>query len=135
MARFKPSAVFSVSMVLLIPRYEKVKGVAGKIFPTIGEAVADGKRFNGSFRTYGGTERDVNGLYTIDDTAIVETWYRPDIKSGCRIAVLGDMFDFPYSLSQEDTESLTYEILGRPEDIELRHQYLRFKVRAIEGGA
>ena len=121
MARFKPSAVFSVAMCLLIPTYETVLGVPTKTYPSVQKALEDGKRFNGSLRTYGGTEREVNGLYSVEDTAIIETWYRPDIKADCRIVILesGD----------------EYEVLGRPEDIELRHQFLKFKVHAVEGDA
>ena len=87
MARFKPAAVFSVPMVLLIPEYRKVKGAGDKIFPTPVKAVEDGYMFFGSFKSYGGTEREVNGIYSVDDTAWIETWYRPDIRSDCRIYV------------------------------------------------
>ena len=117
MARFKPSATFATAMILLIPTYSKEYGTTLKTFP----AVADGIRINGSFRTYGGTEREIDGLYSVDDTAIIETWYRPDIKSDCRIYI------------PEIDE--TYEIVGRPEDIELRHQYIRMKVMTYTGGA
>lgn len=113
MAQFKPAAPFNVAMQLLTPTYSKVQGVPTKSFPD------NGVLFFGSFKTYGGTERDVNGLYSIEDTAIVETWFRPDIKSDCRISVSGN----------------AYEILGVPENINLRNQYLRFKVKRIKGGA
>lgn len=117
MARFKPSAPFTTAMILLIPKYEDDMDVPVKMFPDPEEGI----RINGSLRSYGGTERDINGLYSVDDTAIIETWFRPDIKADCRIYVpdLG----------------ITYEILGRPEDIELRHQYLKLKVLAYTGGA
>lgn len=117
MARFKPAAAFNVPMVLLIPTYTKEKGVPTKAFPD----PENGIRINGSFKSYGGTERDVNGIYSVDDTAWIETWYRPDITAACRICLL------------ETGE--VYEILGKPEDIERRHQFLRFKVQAYEGGA
>ena len=144
MARYKPSAPFTVPMILLLPVYSVQLGVAEKSFPKMetltekfkfefaineGEpipfseytTIEEGIRINGSFRTYGGTERDVNGLFVVDDTAIIETWYRPDIKADCRIYI--------------PDNRVTYEILGTPEDIELRHQYLKFKVQAITGGA
>lgn len=117
MARFRPSAPFVTAMILLVPTYEKEFGSTVKHFPQ----VQDGIRINGSFRTYGGTEREINGIYSVDDTAWIETWYRPDIKSDCRIYIP--------ELDQ------TYEVLGRPEDIELRHQYIRMKVMAYTGGA
>lgn len=117
MARFKFSAPLTVAMVLLVPAYEKVLGVESKTFPD----VADGIPFNGNFRTFGGTERDVNGVYSIEDTAIVETWYDPAIKSDCRIAI-------------RDSGAV-YEIVNEPENVELRNQYLKFRVRRVKGGA
>ena len=117
MARFKLSAPLTVAMILLVPAYEKVLGVESKTFPDI----ADGIPFNGNFRTFGGTERDVNGVYSIEDTAIVETWYDPAIKSDCRIAI-------------RDSGAV-YEIINEPENVELRNQYLKFRVRRVKGGA
>lgn len=117
MARFKFTEPLTVPMMLLIPSYTTVKGVQKKAFP----AVPEGIRINGSFRTYGGTERDVNGLYSVENTAIIETWYRPDIKSDCRIAVL--------------STGQIYEVLGEPENISLRNQFIRMKVNQVKGGA
>lgn len=117
MSAFKPSAVFSVAMKLLIPEYSEVLGVPTKTFPD----ASDGIRFNGSFKTYGGTERDVNGLYSVEDTAYIETWYTPEIKSDCRIYVMAT--------------GAIYEIIGEPENIELRNQFMKFKVRRVKGGA
>lgn len=117
MARFKLSGPMSVPMVLLIPTYSKTYGVDTKTYPDI----SDGIPINGSFRTFGGTERDVNGVYSIENTATVETWYRPDIKSACRIVL-------------PQTGEI-YEILGEPENINMRNQYLRFKVHQVKGGA
>lgn len=117
MARFKPTAPFSVALALLIPTETNVSGVQTKTYP----AEKDWIRFNGAFRTYGGTERETNGVIAVEDTAIIETWYRGDITSACRVAVL--------------QTGAQYEILGEPENIELRNQYMRFKVRRIKGGA
>lgn len=74
-----------------------------------------------SFKTYGGTERDVNGITVVEDTANIVTWYRPDITSACRLKRVED--------------GAVFEILGEPEDIELRHQILKIKVRRLKGGA
>ena len=81
----------------------------------------DGVLIYGNFRTFGGTERDVNGLYSIENTATIETWFRPDIKSNCRIGI-------------PETGEI-YEILGEPENIGMRSQYLRLKVIQHKGGA
>ena len=52
------------------------------------------------------------------DTANVETFYRPDITVASMIR-----------LGNKD-----YEVMGVPEDIEQRHQILKFKVRGVRGG-
>jgi hypothetical protein len=116
MAEYKPRTPFNVPIILLQPTYETVSGVPTKTFP----ALSKGILFYGSFKTYGGTEREVNGLYSVIDTAVVECWFRPEITSDCRIYVTAN--------------NGTYEILGEPENINLRNQYLKFKVRRIKGG-
>lgn len=117
MRSFKPATPYNVPLKLLVPTYDKVQGVQKKTFPS----VDDGILFFASFKTYGGTERDVNGLYSVIDTATVETWFRPDIKSDCRIAVLAT--------------GAVYEIVNEPENINMRNQFLQFKVKRVKGGA
>lgn len=117
MAKYRPSNPFDTPLRLLVPTYATVSGVKTKTFP----AVESGDLFFGSFKSYGGTERDVNGIYSIEDTANIETWFRPDIKSGCRIAVANS--------------GAVYEIIGEPENIDLRNQFLKFKVSRVKGGA
>ena len=74
-----------------------------------------------NFKTYGGTEKEVNGVIAVEDTAVIVTWYRPDITSDCILERLLD--------------GARFEILGEPEDIEQRHMVMRMKVRRIKGGA
>ena len=116
MANYKPKSPFCTALKLLIPTYSNAYGVEKVTFP----ALADGILIYGSFKTYGGTERDVNGVYSVENTAIVETWYRPDIKSNCRIGL---------------PSGEVYDILGEPENIDMRNQYLKFKVMQVKGGA
>lgn len=115
MADYKPSFPFSAAVELLTPTYTSNKGVQVKTFPD------NGIRLNVSFKTYGGQETNVNGVHIVLDTASIETWYRPDITSECRIKLL--------------STGQVYEILGKPENINMRNQFLKFKVRAVEGGA
>ena len=117
MAQYKPSTPFSTPLMLLVPTYTDAYGVDKKIYPAIEEGIL----IFGSFKTYGGTERQVNGLYSIENTATIETWYRPDIQSNCRIGVL-------------ETGEI-YDILGEPENINMRNLYLKFKVLQVRGGA
>ena len=108
---FRLSGPLAVPASLHKPSYSSTKGVREKTY-------GPGEVIFCNFKTYGGTEIETNGLLAVENTAIVETWYRPDITSDCRLVVGG----------------VKYEILGQPEDIDMRHQYLRFKVKAIKGG-
>lgn len=117
MAAFKFDEPLSTPLMLLIPTYSESYGVNVKTYPDI----ENGVLIYGSFKTYGGTERDVNNIYSIENTAIIKTWYRPDIQSDCRIAVI-------------ETGEI-YDILGEPENISMRNQFLQFKVMQVNGGA
>lgn len=108
---------FTVPMKLLIPTVETVKGVEQKTFPDL----EDAPLIYGSFRTFGGTESTSNDLYMVFDTATIETWYRPDIQANCRIAIC--------------ESGAIYEVIGTPENIEMRNQFLKFKVERVGGGA
>lgn len=108
---YRPSEPFSTVVELLNPTYRTVKGVRVKDLVSAGF-------INCSFKTYGGTESTTNDVLSVIDTANIETWYRPDITSASQIK-LG---------------TKTYEVIGEPEDIEQRHQFLKFKVRGVRGG-
>lgn len=117
MKRYKPKTPYNVPIKLLIPTEKNVKGTIKKVWP----ALEDAPMIFGSFRTFGGTEMTNNDVYVVVDTGTVETWYRPDIKSNCRLHFLetGDV----------------YEVVGAPEDIYMRHQYMRMRVQKVKGGA
>ena len=89
------------------------------------------KNINGvimaNFKTFGGTEKNDNGIITVEDTAQIVCWYRPDITSGCRVVLLDG--------NEDSDDAKCYEILGEPENIELRNMFLKFKVRRVKGGA
>lgn len=113
MGNYKPTVPFNVSAFLFAPTTKTVKGVTKKTYPK------DGELFYCSFRTFGGTERTSNDILIVENTAVIETWYNPNITSDCKINVGG----------------LDYEILGTPENINMRNQFMKFKVRAVKGGA
>lgn len=116
MADFRQSMPFTATLLLLKPSYKNVGGIRSKIVP----ALSSGEAINASFRSFGGTETTVDGIYSITDTAEVTTWYRPDITSDCLVAF---------------ATGETYEIINTPENINMRNQYLKFKVKRIKGGA
>ncbi|MCQ2308206.1 MAG: hypothetical protein MJ000_11705 [Bacteroidales bacterium] len=111
---FKPSFPFSTPVQLLKPVWSTVSGVRKKSFPESGDVMFC------SFKSYGGTEREVNGIFSVEDTGNLETWFRPDITSDCRVKL---------------DNGAVYEIMNEPENIEMRNQFLKFKVRRIKGGA
>lgn len=82
-----------------------------------------------NWKSYGGTETTSNGVLSVEDTAQVVCWYRPDICSGCRLVRLKDGF------FEDGKPKAVYEIIGDPENIEMRNQFLKFKVRRVKGGA
>lgn len=108
---YKPSLPYTTVLELYKPTYSKVKGVTVKGYEYI-------DNINCSFKTYGGTETTSNDTLIIEDTANVETWYRPDIISG----------------SQLKLGTKIYEVISEPENIDQRNQFLKFKVRSVKGG-
>lgn len=112
MKQFTPDLPYSVPAELLNPKEKTEKGCVKKLYIKIDDIYI-------SFRTFGGTETVKNDILVVENTATVQTWYRPDITSGSRLKIGG----------------LEYDILGTPENINMSNQYLQFKVRAVKGGA
>lgn len=108
---YRPTEPFNTSALLYNVTTEVIKGVPVKKHEYV-------DTINCLFKTYGGTETSINDVYSVIDTATVETWYREDITASS-ILVIG---------------TKTYEVIGVPEDISQRHQFLKFKVRGIQGG-
>lgn len=120
MSEYRPKEPFNTKLAILKPQTVTAKGSTKKRYPDISEIEEEDKIF-ASFRTFGGTETTSNDMLVVEDTANIETWYRPDIKSDCRIAVA--------------ETGATYEVIGEPEDINMRHKFLKFKVKRVKGGA
>ncbi|MBR5835580.1 MAG: hypothetical protein IKY66_05385 [Bacteroidales bacterium] len=109
---YRPSGLFNVPAMILKGQYVKVNGVKTKEF-------ADGEVIFVSAKSYGGTERIINDQVIVEDTIEIETWYRPDITSIDGLRLLDDASE--------------WEIVNHPEDIERRHQWLKFKIRRMVG--
>ena len=118
MARhFKPTQPFNVAMKILTPTSDVVKGVTKKTYSDPDES----ELFFGSFKTFGGTENFSNEIYTIFNTATINTWYNPHITTDCIIYIC------------ETGEE--YDVISEPENINMRHQYMQFKVQKVGGKA
>ena len=107
---------------LFVGSYENHNGINKRVFTIDKSGDIPNVRFC-NFSTYGGSEYQNNGVYTVDDTANVVTWYDPAITSACAIQLC------------DDPTGALYEILGQPENIEMRNQEMAFKVRRYKGGA
>ena len=112
MADYKPQLPFNVPAMHLKRTTRKVNGVNQETF-------TEGGMFFCSAKSYGGTEKTVNGVYVIEDTWTIDTWFNPAFKKGDRVRFLDDMTEF--------------EVLASPENINRRGQYMRFKVVRIGG--
>lgn len=110
---YRPNKPFNVPFMILNPTREKVNGKVIKKYPDEGELIY------ASFATFGGTQGEVNDVVVVHDTANIETWYRDDITSDTRI--------------KNVSNQKIYEVLGSPENIEERNQFLKFKVERIAG--
>lgn len=111
---FRPQQISELrsAVQLLIPTYEKYNGVSKKKFPE------NGKTIFVNFKSRGGTDVESNGVLSVLDTAEVVTWFDPDIKSDCAIKL---------------ESGAIYQITGEPEDVELQHQFMMFKVERYKG--
>lgn len=117
---YKPHTPYAVPFRILIPSISVTKGDRKKTYteePTT--------RFC-SFRSFGGTESVVDGVYSLIDTATIETWYDPALTAAVRLRIFPTDGGLTYS---------DYEVMGSPENIEMRNQYLVCKVRKVSGGA
>lgn len=95
------------------PTITTYNGVRTKTYSETGEKIFV------NWKSRGGTETNVNGIISILDTAVVTTWYRPDITSGARLKL---------------EDGRIYEIVSEPENIEEQNIFLQFKVQRAKGG-
>ena len=104
----------TTAMMLQIPKTETILGVSKKTY-------IDAYQVMTNFKTYGGTESISNDVISVIDTAQITCIYDPKIKSDCRLKRLSD--------------NAIFEILGEPENLEMRNQIMFFKIRRVKGQA
>ena len=112
---YKPHAIDELRTavkLLKVERINKSGGVTRYVYTD--PANADVIFVN--WKTYGGTEQTVNGVYSIRDTCRD----RPDITAACR-------------LLRED--GAVYQIVSEPENTDMTNRYLEFKAERVKGGA
>ena len=86
---FRPNQIDEIRTVaeLLIPTYTKYNGVTKKTFPESGDLIFV------NFKSKGGTETVVNGVYSVINTADIVTWFDPRIKSDCAFKIGSDVYE------------------------------------------
>ena len=102
---------------ILVPTYAKKNGKEVPVYPDVDDA--SNEMFFCSFKTYGGTEKVIDGVYAIEDTANIFGYYTPTIKSNCRIVRLQD--------------NAVFSVINEPENVDMRNQFIKFKVKRIKG--
>lgn len=114
---FKPAKARNMTtpVILQTATYKNVQGVNKKTYTDAKEPLFV------NWSSYGGTETNRDGVIVIEDTAEITTWYNPNITSGSRL--------------KRTADGAIYEIIGEPENVEMRNQIMSFKVRRIKGGA
>ena len=99
---------------LLIPTAGTYHGVSNPTYPATGDVIFV------NWKSFGGTETTVDGVYSIIDTAYVTCRYRPDIRCDCRL---------------KRSDGAVYQIKGEPENIDMENRILAFRVERVKGGA
>lgn len=70
-------------------------------------------------KSYGGTNVIMGNEFKIEDTLDLVTWWRPDITGSCAVEI----------------NSVFYEVIGAPENVEFRNVWIKFKVKRIQNGS
>lgn len=99
---------------LLKPTAASYHGVSSPTYPKTGDVIFV------NWKSFGGTESVVDGVYSVIDTAYVTCRYRPDIKSDCRL---------------KRPDGAVYQISGEPENIDMTKRIIAFRVERVKGGA
>ena len=73
----------------------------------------------GKFKQKGTAETNSNGLTIINEKTTCTTWYNADIKAADILTIGG----------------LDFEIVGNPENVEMRSRYMVLTLERISGGA
>ena len=113
MSEFTPDLPFRTPFKILKRSIKKVNGVNQEKFTEQKETLYC------TAKSYGGTEKIINDVYTIVDTLTFQTYYTPAISKGDKILLLDDNSE--------------YEVLASPENINRANKWLVFKGERFSG--
>ncbi len=94
------------------PTYSEVNGRSFKTFDVVGS-------LRGKFKLKGTSEKNANGLTVVNTTTTYTTWYKSDLAAKDILNIGG----------------VDYEIIGEPENVEMRGRYTILNLERIGGGA
>ncbi|MFK7692861.1 head-tail adaptor protein [Paenibacillus sp. HJGM_3] len=108
---FKPTAQFATVVRVQHRVATDVNGA-----PDVSYIDADPALDYCNWKSRGGTESTESGTLSVEDTAEVMLWFREDLNQQDRLLL-------------HDKTELAYDIIGPPENIEMRNMWLLLKVR------
>lgn len=73
----------------------------------------------GKFKQKGTSEINANGLYVVNENTTFITWWKTTFESGDILNINGE----------------DYQIIGKPENVEMRSRYAILLLERLEGGA
>ena len=97
---------------------DSVQGMIQVQHEPLEEAMKSTKnKITGSFKTYQGTERVYEQTTIWEDTAVITAIYNPNVH-------IRDWVYVPKT-------GKTYEVVTEPEDVNLKHKFIIFKVKKV----
>ena len=115
MYRPQKAAQMTTPARLLLPKSENVHGVIKKTYTEAAYITMC------NFSAYSSAETESDGLGVVAENVTVTAFYDPAISAGCRLKKLDD--------------GAVFEIVGTPENVEMRNMFCVFKVQRVRGGA
>ena len=111
---YKPANIreFITPAVHKKPTTKTVNGRTVKEYATVGTV-------RGKFKLKGTQETTANGLTVVSDKTSYITWYKADLEAKDVLTIGG----------------LDYEVIGTPENVEMRNRYSVVMLERIKGGA
>ena len=112
---YKPAKIreFVTPAIHKKPTHTQVNGRTAKV-----EYVAVGN-IKGKFKLKGTAETNANGLTVVVNKTTFTTWWKNDFEASDILTIGG----------------INYEIIGKPENVEMRGRYALLNLEEIEGGA
>ena len=113
---FKPANAreFVTPAIHKKPTIKTIYGVDKKVF-----VEAPKPNLRGKFKQKSSNEITANGVIVVVENTTFTTWFKADIEAGDQLVING----------------VTYEIKGKPDNVENRKRYMVCNLEEISGGA